>query len=674
MSFISPLFLIGLLGIALPIWLHRLQTHATEREKFSSIMFMEQSQQRIHIRRKLKYLVLMALRILFLLLLVLAFTRPVFFVAPQAAVTENTTHHVIVVDTSFSMREGNSFAQAITEAEAVLDTMEPDDIASLYSASGSVTLINPVTADPAVIEAGLASLNPDNGRLDIGAMIAALDTLIESSQANFLIHFVSDFQQSGQAVRFADMVPDVINGRPVSLNIHQVKVEDVPNWSVASIEVTEVDQVRVGLLNNSEETQETEKSISLAVNDVVQQTLTESVSAPSGGVTYLTFNNIVFEEGDNRLDVNITPNDSLAEDDQRHSVFDNSPPAPVILLTANPDSLAVTYITTALETAPRGYEVQLQNVNGFDPRVLQRYPWIIVDDIGSVNDILAQELRSYIDGGGAILAAVGERSAARSTLPVGNQPISGGLAFSRNTSYSVQRVNTSHPALDRAVGWNNLNISRVLPIQATTQDNVLISLNGDLPLLMEQNIGLGRLLLLNTSLDNSWSDLPVKPVFVSFIAEAARHLSNEEQLVREQTVNSFLQLGQSGGAAGQVYDPDGNRLLSLADTTRAQNILMEQTGYYRITTLGGDVLVAVNPDPRESDLSLMPAQALQNWENMVATSAGAAGTANTIAVSAVEEEPVSLEIWRVLLVLLAVIVLMESLLGNRYLRFTTGNS
>ena len=135
-----------------------------------------------------------------------------------------------------------------------------------------------------------------------------------------------------------------------------------------------------------------------------------------------------------------------------------------------------------------------------------------------------------------------------------------------------------------------------------------------------------------------------------------------------------MQLGQSGGAAGQVYDPDGNRLLSLADTTRAQNILLEQTGYYRITTLGGDVLVAVNPDPRESDLSLMPAQALQNWENMVATSAGAAGTANTIAVSAVEEEPVSLEIWRVLLVLLAVIVLMESLLGNRYLRFTTGNS
>ena len=30
---------------------------------------------------------------------------------------------------------------------------------------------------------------------------------------------VGDFQQTSQAVRFADMIPDVINGRPVALDI-----------------------------------------------------------------------------------------------------------------------------------------------------------------------------------------------------------------------------------------------------------------------------------------------------------------------------------------------------------------------------------------------------------------------------------------------------------------------
>ena len=674
MSLLSPLFLLGLLGIALPIWLHRLQTHATEREKFSSIMFMEQSQQRIHIRRKLKYLLLMALRILFLLMLVLAFTRPVFFVAPQGLVSENTTHHVIVMDTSFSMREGNSFEQAQTEAEAILAAMAPDDIASLYIASGSVETINPATADPAVIRASLGNLEPDVGRLDFGAMIASLDTLIESSQANFVIHFISDYQQSAQAVRFADMIPDVINGRPVNLEIHQVKIDDVPNWSLASIDVTGLREIRVGVVNNSEDAQSAEKSFTLSVNELEQQTVTQTVSAPAGGIAYITIDNVQFEDGDNRLDISMSPNDSLADDDRRHGVFDNSPPEPVILLSADPDSLAITYISTALETAPRGYEVELQNISDFDPRILQRYPWIIIDDIGAVNDILAQELRAYVDGGGAILALTGERSANQQTVPVGGQNISGGLGFSRNTTYSVQRVNSSHPALDRSVGWNNLNISRVVPVEAGENDNVLISLTNDVPFLLEQTIGLGRFLLLNTQLDNIWSDLPVKPLFVGFMAEAARHLSNEEQLVREQVVNSFLQLGQNGGASGQVYDPEGNRLLSLADTTQAQNILLNETGFYRISTLGGDVLVAVNPDPRESNLTLMEAQALQNWQNMVATSAGAVTVVDGEAVSVVDEEPVALEVWRVLLVLLAVIVLSESLLGNRYLRFNTGSS
>jgi hypothetical protein len=47
-------------------------------------------------------------------------------------------------------------------------------------------------------------------------------------------------------------------------------------------------------------------------------------------------------------------------------------------------------------------------------------------------------------------------------------------------------------------------------------------------------------MLLLTSLDNSASDLPVKPVFVSFMAEVAQHLSNEKLLVKEQVADSFL--------------------------------------------------------------------------------------------------------------------------------------
>jgi len=36
---IAPLFLLGLLGLALPWWLHRLEMQTTEREKFATTRF-----------------------------------------------------------------------------------------------------------------------------------------------------------------------------------------------------------------------------------------------------------------------------------------------------------------------------------------------------------------------------------------------------------------------------------------------------------------------------------------------------------------------------------------------------------------------------------------------------------------------------------------------------------
>ena len=63
MSFVAPLFLLGLGLIAIPLWLHRLQTQSSERKPFSSAMLLETAEQRIHVKKQLKYLVLLAARI-----------------------------------------------------------------------------------------------------------------------------------------------------------------------------------------------------------------------------------------------------------------------------------------------------------------------------------------------------------------------------------------------------------------------------------------------------------------------------------------------------------------------------------------------------------------------------------------------------------------------------------
>jgi hypothetical protein len=667
-ALLGPLFLLGLLGIGLPIWLHRLETQVTEREQFSTTMFLEPARKRIHVQRKLKYLLLMALRILFFLILVLAFARPVLFSPPQALITEDTTHHVIVLDTSFSMQAGDSFATALQRVQDIINGLGDDEVASLYTASSGITTVATATPDGAILIQALSGLAPDNGKLDLGTMVTSMNTLIEASQANFVLHFISDFQQTGQAVRFADMIPDVINGRPVLLELERVQTNNAANWMVDSVLVSNRNAVEAGIRGFATNEDSSERTITLSINNMLQQE--QQVTLNGGGLSFINFDNVVFEEGDNRIDIRLLPNDSLAGDDIRHTVFDNSPPAPVLLLTENPQSLGVTYISAALETAPRGYEVITQTLADLDARVLQRYPWIVIEDIGAINASLATAITDYVSGGGAVLAAAGESSLGLDSVPVLDLAV-GSNPIRRENRNPITMIDNSHPALSETSGWGSVNM-QTLPVSLNGDERVLIAQADNRPVLLESNIGRGRIMLLTTALDNTLSDLPVKPVFVSFMAEAARYLSNENLLIREQIAESFLQLSLAGGSSGQVYDPDGVSLLSLSDTTQAQDIPLNKTGYYQVFSSGGEVLVAVNPDQRESDLTIMDAQVLQNWQNVVAGTANSGEQALNSESGVADEDLEENEIWRIFLILLALIVIAESLLGNQHLRIRTG--
>lgn len=668
MSLITPLFLLGLLGIALPWWLHRLETQTTEREKFSTTRFLEASKKRIHVQRKLRFLILMALRMGFLALLAFAFARPIFLKDPETAITADTTHHVIVMDTSFSMHQVGKFDAARDRADTVVNSMGSDDIASLYTASTGVRTITEPTADTAVLDQAIATLAADNGRLDLGAMISSLNGLVAASSANFVLHLIGDFQQTGQAVRFADMIPDVINGRPVALDIQQVEPVPAANWTLDSVVVenrnTVIASVRAFGVDAPGD-----KQVSLAINGVAQQQ--QSLRIAASGVYLVQFDNVVFEEGDNKVDIALSPADTLPEDDIRNTVFDNSPPAPVLLLTDDPASLGVTYLRAALETAPRGYVVEVNDIADFDLRVMQRYPWLIIEDIGIVTAGLEASLRDYINGGGSVFAASGPRTGALDTMPLLGTAISSAVIDPRATPPQITRIDSTHPVLSDSAGWSSVN-ARTLRLEASADDQVLIAQGPNNPVLIEHRIGAGRLMLLATSVDNSASDLPVKPVFVSFIAKVAQYLSNEKLLVKEQVADSFLQLAQTGGASGQVVDPDGESLLTLQDTTVAQDVQLNKRGYYQVFTPVGEVLVAVNPDIRESDPAPMPPATLQNWQNVVAGTASVDNSALAIT-SGADDNQEEVEIWRFFLVLLGLMVLAESLLGNRYLNIKTGS-
>src|SRR5712671_5823617 len=125
MGLFAPWFLAGVVAVGLPIYLHLLRRHATTPRPFSSLRFFERRQQSAIRHRRLRYLLLLSLRLALLVLLVLAFANP--FVNRAAATSAANNLLVLAIDNSVSMRAGSRLADATREAISVLDSHRSAD-------------------------------------------------------------------------------------------------------------------------------------------------------------------------------------------------------------------------------------------------------------------------------------------------------------------------------------------------------------------------------------------------------------------------------------------------------------------------------------------------------------------------------------------------------------------
>lgn len=301
-------------------------------------------------------------------------------------------------------------------------------------------------------------------------------------------------------------------------------------------------------------------------------------------------------------------------------------------------------------------------IGEFDTRTLSRYRWVIVDDIGAIDAALETALADFVRAGGGLLAFAGQRTASLTRMPLLGNDISGAsIGVADGRFLAVGQVDTAHPLLANTEGWYAVNVSQTLPIQAAAPDQVLARLDNGDPFIVERRIGQGHFLLVAGGLENQWNDLPIRPVFVSFMIEAARYLSAVERLQQSFAAGDLLPLAQAGAASGQVVDPDGENVLSLADTTRAQRINLRKTGFYEVYTREGQYLVAVNTDPRESLLAPIDAATLGRWEGAI----GAADTTREAVAPELQARPY--ELWHALLLILVLVLIAESALANAYL-------
>jgi hypothetical protein len=665
MGFLAPWFLAGVAAVGLPIWIHLLKRHRTDPRLFPSLMLFEKREQSSVKHRRLEYLLLFALRALMILLIALLFANP--FIRRSVLAKDSKKLTVIAVDHSFSMRTGNRLDQAKQEARSVLSSVRPGEQAQVIALGGRVQALTQPTTNTGELQAAISSIEPSDSRASFGELARYARTLSETVKMPIELHVASDLQKSARPPGFADLRLD----SNTKLVLHQVGKAE-PNWTVENVvaprRVYDPKRVRVVATVHGFGAPAAKKTVSLMLNGKVLQTKT--IEVPGDGRATAEFLGLDAPYGFSRGEAAIDGGDTLPADDKFPFAVERADPRKVLFVDDGRRPRGQLYFRAALDASPdAAFQIESLHPEMAANQQLSNYAFVVLNDPSQLPPGFEDSLKRYVNGGGALLIALGPASAAMPKVPVLDESIetSSYAPRERDRFLSVSEIDAGHPALrnvDRFSGVKFYQAIRVTPAKS----QVLARLNDQTPLVLERQIGEGKVLVFASTFDNGENDLPVHAAWVPFVQQSALYLGGggAEQPVN-LTVDSNVELrsGNNKGAAAEVLGPDGKRLLSLEEASTATNFQLSNEGFFELKTASGrHSLIAAHADRRESDLTVIPQETLDLWKatgESDTSSGGASGLENQDGRSA-------WGLWPYVLLVLLGVALAESVVADRYLR------
>ena len=662
MGFLAPWFLAGMAAVGLPVWLHLLRKHKTTPLPFSSLMFFEKRTQSSIKHKRLRYLVLFTLRTLLILLIVLAFARPFIQqrIPPRTRSNEVT---VLAIDNSLSMRAGTRLADAKAAAKSLVSSLHVGERAEVLTFGSRVQVLSEVTDDHAPLNAAIDSVAPSDARTSFADLARSVRSIAQSLHLPLTVHLFSDMQQTGMPPNFNDLRLNA----DVKLEPHPLVTKETPNFTVENVvaprRVFDSKKSRVLATIAGFGVHKDMRNVTLVLNGRAVETKT--VEVPEIGRATVEFLSLDVPYGRNKGEVRIDSADSLPADDVFYFSVERSDPRPALFVHDADGSGGLLYFKTALDAAGQSaFDVTPVTADLTTNLSPSKYAFVVLSDVGAVPATFENQLRDYVRGGGSVLIALGRHSLGFG----GKVPVTGQKIL--ETRYSGREgdrfqtaawLDTSHPSILKDDRWDDVKFLRAIRVDAG-EARVVAKLTDQTPLLLDQQIGEGHVVVFASTFDNIDNDFPLHNSFVAFVDQTARYLARMDSGPPSVMVDSFAELRDSKekGAAIDIVDPKGDRALTLDEASKAQNIQFTMAGFYDIRRPNGrNELVAVNTDRRESDLTPATPDTLSLWQNT------ANGTAEAEGAAAGDQKPLSLW-WYVMLAVLALTV-AESLLGNRHL-------
>lgn len=670
MGFLTPWFLGGLAILGLPIYVHLLRQYKQTPIPFSSLMFFERRTQSSIKHRRLKYLLLFSMRCLFVLLLALAFARPYIHSTAIAKASSGRTF-VFAIDNSFSMRQGDRFANAKKGAIDQINAMREDDRGQVVSFGGASRLLTDMTPDKQSLRAAVTALEQGDDTSSYSELSRVLRSTSESLKSDIVAHVFTDVQKSSLPPSFADLKLDP----GTKMEIHAVASAPVPNWTVENVEaprrVFDTKKVRTVATIAGYGTADSVRKVTLLANGKPLES--KQVKVPANGRATVEFLALDAPYGLTRCEIQIDSADTFPADDHWLFSVERADPKPALLVHADGDAASPLYVSTALDSSNEAaFRLESLPVSQSANANVSKYAFVILSDPGPIPQKLTDALVKYVQAGGSVLMTLGKNATPGRHLPVADLQVMGlhTIVGERESSMTVASVDTSYPSFATAQNWGGVEFFQAAKLQlpqSAPDIRVAATLSDGSPLLIDRQIGSGHVLVFTSAIDNIANNLPTEPVWLPFLDQTTHEMGGIGTAPGNYKVGSFVELrtAREKGVPVEIVGPGEKRLLSLSESTKAQNFQFPSQGFFDIRRANGrEELAAVNPDRRESDFAVVPQETLDLWKN---TGIASKEADTSSAASSSNKQNDKAELWPYVLAMLAVLAVAESVLGNRHM-------
>ena len=654
-TLLAPLALAAAALLAIPVIIHLLKPKRVRTMPFSSLRWLRTSQHKLSRRIQWHQVLLFLLRAAFLLLLVFALAKPIFSTSGRRHFTER----FIVLDVSRSMNyeqpgKDSPFIQAKKIARALLAQGLPGDRATVLLTANQTTALGPLAEDPTRYVARLEAARTGLGDTDLSSALAVIRPLLAAPRPNTRTEliFLTDQHQGiwsqGAVASFSDGLKI-----PVSVKVIDVGPSAPRNAWIADARPVEAGgrrflHARLGASGN-EPLERTVRVKQLAgLGDVSQK-----VTIPPG--SFAEVNLPLPDDYDLQgkiAELVLEPRDALPDDDQFWLNLDARASVRVLLL--EPES-------TQVESLQPGFPLRmaLAALSEGDTGIVQvtrRKPdavaaadfanadVIVLANIAHLTDDRLLALENRVRSGAGLLLFLGpavqapfynskfhnpERPA-DSLLP---RPLLQ-LTQADQTSGELARltrIDWTHPLLAPLFDPTFGDFARVRgrffyrfgesPKGDTSQ--ALAWFDDAAPALLEHACGAGRVLIVNATANDEWSDLPRRNSFVPFLDQALNRLAGA-RLSRNFRAGEMVALAVPGlgkNAAATITTPAGRTLTPALQQFDAQTIVRlesaAEAGIYTLTARGesgaAELNFVVHVGRGDSTVTKTDVETLRSW-------------------------------------------------------------